>query len=96
MLRRPKDEKRSRHRKYEYKIGEVVRVSHLRGVFDREYSQKWTGELFRVNKRYRRQDIPVYKIKDWNGDDVEGTFYKAELQPVHVDENTVYTIDEIK
>jgi hypothetical protein len=95
ILRRPKDEKRSRHRKYEYKIGEVVRVSHLRGVFDREYSQKWTGELFRVTKRYRRQGIPVYKIKDWNGDDVEGTFYKAELQPVHVDENTVYTIDEI-
>jgi hypothetical protein len=37
----------------------------------------------------------VYKIKDWNGDDVEGTLYKAELQPVHVDENTVYTIDTI-
>jgi hypothetical protein len=80
---------------YKYKMGELVRISHVRGAFDREYSQKWTGELFKVIKRYRRQGVPIYKIEDWNGEAVDGTFYEAELQPVHVDENTTYKIEKI-
>ncbi|OOY45050.1 hypothetical protein BOV93_13680 [Solemya velum gill symbiont] len=72
-----------------------MRISHVRGIFDREYSQKWTGEIFKVENRYHREGIPVYKLEDWNGENVEGTFYEAELQSVRVDENTPYKIEKI-
>jgi hypothetical protein len=90
-----KKKKKSRGQKYKYKMGEIVRISHVRGVFDREYSQKWTGELFRVTKRYVRQGVPVYVLKDWNGEVIDGTFYTAELQPVHVTDDTAFTIEKI-
>lgn len=47
---------------YKYKLGQTVRISHVRGMFDREYSQKWTGELFKVKSRYKREGIPVYTL----------------------------------
>ena len=30
-----------------------------------------------------RQGIPVYKITDYDGDPIEGTFYESELQKVN-------------
>ena len=81
--------------RYKYKIGQVVRISHVRGIFDREYSQKWTGELFKVKTRYKREDIPVYTLKDWSGEEIEGTFYASELQSVNVDDTTEYFIEQI-
>ena len=82
-------------RPYKYKIGQTVRISHVRGIFDREYSQKWTGELFKIKTRYKRETIPIYTLEDWSGEDIEGTFYESELQAVNVDENTEYFIEEI-
>lgn len=84
-----------RHRLYAFKIGQTVRVTHIRNVFDREYSQKWTGELFKVKRRFSRDGLPVYKIEDWTGEDVEGTFYEQELQAVNVDENKEYYVDKV-
>jgi hypothetical protein len=95
LLRTKKGNKRRRPKKYKYDIGQTVRVSHVRNVFDREYSQKWTGELFKIVERFERDGIPVYKIKDWAGDEVIGTFYESELQDVNVDDDTEYHIDKV-
>jgi hypothetical protein len=48
-----------------------------------------------VTKRYRRQGIAIYTLRDWSGDDIDGTFYTAELQPVHVDDNMTYKIENV-
>ncbi len=93
LIRRPSEAKPIH--KMKYNVGDIVRISHVRGVFDREYSQKWTGELFKVKSRYLRQNIPVYKLDDWEGESVLGTFYEQELQSVRVDENTTFRIDKI-
>ena len=69
--------------------------SHIKELFDREYSQKWTGELFKVDTRYRRESIPVYTLEDWSGERVEGSFYQPELQPVTVDKNTEFHIEQV-
>ena len=81
--------------RYRFKIGQTVRISHVRGIFDREYTQKWTGELFKVATRYKREDIPVYTLKDWLGEKIDGTFYEQEIQAVNVDENTPYQIETV-
>ena len=89
-----KTKKRAR-KKYKYKIDQTVRLSHVRSLFDREYSQKWTGEIFKIHTRFRREGVPVYTILDWDGDRVEGTFYEPELQAMNVDPSTEYHIEKL-
>ena len=62
-----------------FKVGDVVRISHVRKVFDKEYHQKWTGELFKVDTVRFRDEQPVYTLKDWNDEIIMGTFYHYEL-----------------
>ena len=60
-------------------------------MFDREYSQKWTGELFKTNTWCRREGVPVYTILDWDGERV----YEPELQPVTIDPTTEHRVEKI-
>lgn len=80
---------------YKFKIGDLVRLSYLEKVFDRGYDQKWTGELFRIEKRYVRRGIPVYNVQDYDGESITGTFYEPELQRVDVPPDHVYKIEKI-
>ncbi len=48
-----------------------------------------------MKSRFFRQDIPVYRLRDWEGEDVDGTFYQSELQGVSVDENTAFKIETV-
>ena len=62
------DEEKTKKKKFKLKVGQTVRLSHVRHVFDREYSQKWTGELFKIRSRFRRAGLPMYRVDDWCGD----------------------------
>ena len=100
LLRQPniKSKKRSKkkaRKSYKFKIGQTVRLSHVRSVFDSEYSQKWTGEIFKTHTRFRREGVPVYTLVDWDGERVKGTFYTLELQAVNVYLSTEYHIEKI-
>ena len=81
--------------KFKYNVGDHVRLSYLRHAFQREYDQKWTGEIFKVSKRYRRGGLSIYKIVDFNGNDIQGTFYQDELQKVTIKEDQIWKIDKI-
>jgi hypothetical protein len=83
--------KRKPLKKFKYKRGDLVRLSHLKKVFDRDYQEKWTEEIFKVESRKVRQGIPVYKIIDY----VEGTFYEPELQRVRKDVNSLFRVEKI-
>ena len=67
-------------KKFKFKLGDYVRISSTKTTFQRDYEQKWTEELFVIDRRYLRQGIPVYKLKDLLKDPVEGSFYESELQ----------------
>ena len=41
----------------------------------------WTEEIFTVTKRVPRRP-PVYKIADYHGEELEGTFYEQVLQSI--------------
>jgi len=81
--------------KFRFKVGGQVRISHLRQLFDREYDQKWTGEVFTVTKRWLREGIPVYELKDYGNDPVKGTFYQPELQPVVLNPDESFKVDKV-
>ena len=62
-----------------FKIGDKVRISKYRGIFDKSYKGNWSEELFIINKI--QPTIPItYKIKDLLGEDIKGSFYEQELQ----------------
>jgi putative lipase involved disintegration of autophagic bodies len=81
--------------KFTFKVGDTVRVSHLRQAFDREYQEKWSGEIFTIASRYRSQNNALYKLNGWDGDPITGTFFAAELQKVQEDPNQEYRIQDI-
>ena len=42
-----------------------------------------------------RDGIPIYKLKVWNQEDIEGTFYEQELQSVRVDPDTLFKVEKV-
>ena len=81
---------------FKFSVGDTVRVSYLKKKFSREYHQKWSDEIFRISKRFRREGLPVYKIIDFYGkQEIKGSFYQQELQKVKISPNKLYKIDKI-
>ena len=89
-----KKKKRSRKRLFAYKVGDKVRISHLKSAFLREYDNKWSYEIFKIIRRYVRQDQPIYVISDWFGEKIEGTFYQRELQKVDTNQKP-WRVEEV-
>lgn len=87
--------KKMKKKKFAYKIGETVRISHLREKFSREYDVKWTGEVFTIRKRVFRDGVPVYYLTDYGGQDVKGTFYQPELQSVTLDKDDLFKLEKV-
>lgn len=81
--------------KFKYKIGDNVRISQLKHPFQRDYQQKWTEEYFKVTQRYKRDGIPVYKVKDFTDEQIEGTFYQSELQKVVKSSDVLYRVERV-
>jgi guanyl-specific ribonuclease Sa len=80
---------------FKLNVGDYVRISHLRRTFQREYDERYTGEIFKVAARRVRGGLNIYSLKDFYDEDVEGTFYEPELQRITVDPDGVFKIDEI-
>ena len=78
---------------YRFKVGDKVRLTHLRNIFSREYDEKWTGEIFNISERNLRGGLPIYKIKDFEGDKIIGSFYQSELQKVDVKDDDMWKIE---
>ena len=87
--------KRKPYKKYKFKKGDFVRITHLKHPFDRDYQEKWTEEIFIIKSRYYRQGIPVYMLMDYDKDLIEGTFYQNELQKVNKDRDDLWRVDEV-
>ena len=66
---------------FKFHVGDRVRLAKKKGHFEKGYTTNFTTELFEVSKRIARSP-PVYKIKDLNGEEIEGTIYASEMQLV--------------
>ena len=79
---------------FRYDVGDTVRISKVRATFRKGYEQTFTDEYFVISQRIARCP-PVYKLQDYAGAPVHGTFYEKELQKVIVSKNKVYKIEKI-
>lgn len=80
---------------FKFKIGDRVRISHLRNIFTREYDEKWSGEIFVISERHLRGGLPIYRLKDYSDEEIKGTFYQPELQKVDVREDDMFKVERI-
>ena len=67
-----------------FSIGDHIRIIKKKKTFDKGYTQRWTEEVFNISKI--QLTIPVtYKITDYNGEEIQGSFYEQELQKTKQD-----------
>ena len=84
-----------KHLRYIFKIADRVRLTHLRNIFTRQYDERWTGEIFIIARRFWRQSVPLYIIKDYNGEDIKGTLYQSELQKITVTDTDLWKVENV-
>ena len=77
-----------------YRVGNCVRISKAKRPFKKGYMANWTEELFTIVDAHRSEPR-VYRLADWNGERLAGTFYEPELQKVVVSKDKTYRIEEI-
>ena len=82
-------------RKPTLKAGDKVMLSKVRRTFKKGYLPGWTEEIFIVD-RVLNTYVPSYKIKEYDGTPVKGTFYEEELQKVDMgDKDTFFRIEKV-
>ena len=62
-----------------FSVGDKVRISKKKKTFEKEYTTRWTEEIFMIVEVKRMSPV-TYKIADLNGEEIRGTFYELELQ----------------
>ena len=78
--------------KPKFKIGDVVRISRSKGLFEKGYDVNWSREVFRISSVDERNP-PMYHIIDRRDEEIKGSFYNEELQ--HVKHPDVFLIDHV-
>lgn len=85
----------SQRRTAKFRVGDYVRVSDRRAVFDKSYTPNWTTAIFKIRKVQYNTDPITYLIKDSYYDDqeIEGAMYAEELQLVKYPDD--YLVEKI-
>lgn len=78
---------------FKFNVGDTVRISMVARTFSKGYLPNWTTEIFTVSDRIPR-DPPVYKLKDYDGEELKGTFYEQELQRVDKKDD-LYEVEKV-
>ena len=94
-LKSKAEKSRKTYKKFKFKPGDYVRLTHIKHPFQRDYQEKWTEEIFIIKQRFYRAGIPVYKVTDYAKDPIEGTFYQNELQKVNKNKDDLWKVHKV-
>lgn len=74
--------KRTKSRSHtKLRIGDIVRVSNPKAVFEKGYKPRWSDEKFTIDKVLLRSPV-VFNIRDTRGELIKGNFYASEIQKI--------------
>ena len=74
-----------------FSVGDEVRVSRKKAVFEKGYTTRWSNEIFTI-KEIRETDPITYKLEDLEGKEIKGFFYAEELQKT---KEQIYKIEKV-
>jgi hypothetical protein len=69
--------------KSKFHIGDIVRISKSKTIFDKGYVGNWTEELFKIYKVKNTTPV-VYLLEDLAGEKLQGSFYNQELKQTKI------------
>lgn len=78
--------------KNKFKIGDMVRISKYKHVFEKGYTPNWTTEIFKIHRIQLTNPI-TYSLIDLNGHKINGSVYTQELQLVK--HPSLYLVEKI-
>jgi hypothetical protein len=78
--------------KPKYKVGNYVRISKTKGLFEKGYTPNWSTEVF-VIKEVIPSNPVTYRIIDLNNEEVKGRFYEQELLRTKYKDN--YLVEKV-
>jgi hypothetical protein len=70
-----------------FALGDMVRLSRVKGTFEKGYIANYTQEIYTIRSVIRYDDTTtplLYEVKDFNDKPINGTFYEQELQKTAV------------
>ena len=73
-----KSHNESKQPKNKFKVGDQVRISRVKGTFEKGYEPNFSYEVFTVKEVLDTNPI-TYKLVDYHDDPIEGSFYTQEL-----------------
>ena len=76
------------------KKGDRVRLSKKHRPFKKGYLPGWTEEVFIV-RRVVRGPVVTYKLDEWDGTAMEGSFYEEDVQKVTVPDEALFRVEKI-
>ncbi|XP_051165302.1 uncharacterized protein LOC127284061 [Leptopilina boulardi] len=79
-------------KKVKFKIGDKVRVSKYKSVFEKGYTPNWTTEIFTIDQVLSTKPI-TYKLKDYQDQPISAGFYAEELLKVKYPD--IYLVEKI-
>ena len=85
-------QRRGQRIKFKFQVGNNVRISRDKQLFEKGYMHNWSEEYFIIVERLSRTP-PVYRLKDLNDQQLKGVFYEYQLQKVSPSE--IYPISKV-
>ena len=77
-----------------FKIGDHVRISLEKNIFEKSYDTNWTEEIFEIYD-IKYSNVAYYYLKDLNDEKIKGSFYEQELQKTKFKKNDLYIIEKV-
>ena len=74
-------------------VGSTVRISKIRGVFSKSALASYTEEIFYIAEAIPGNP-PTYRLRDYDGEILEGRFYRQELLPI-VKEDDIFKVERV-
>jgi hypothetical protein len=74
-----------------FKVGDKVRISRTKTIFEKGYLPNWSEELYVIDQVQKTTPV-TYKLKDTLGELIEGSFYHQELQK---SKQEVYRVEKV-
>jgi hypothetical protein len=75
-------------------VGNFVRISKAKYIFNKGNTPNWTTELFKVVK-IQPTNPTTYLLEDIQGNPISGAFYEEELQVTKYPDILVYLVEKI-
>ena len=81
-------------KKPKFSIGDKVRVSLSKNIFEKGYTSNWSEQIY-VIYDIKSSNVHYYYLKDLNGKKIDGVFYEEELLKTNIKDNDLYIIEKI-